>query len=107
MSLDFYLTRVQETQVFDANITHNLGEMARQAGIYQALWRPEELGIKTASELVPILEEGLLKLESDPHHYKKFDSPNGWGTYKHFVPFVRKVLEACKEFPDTTPYASR
>jgi hypothetical protein len=29
--------------VFDANVTHNLGAMAEEAGIYTACWRPNEL----------------------------------------------------------------
>lgn len=31
---------------YHANITHNLGKMAEAAGIYHALWRPDEIGIK-------------------------------------------------------------
>ena len=100
MSLNFYLTRVQPMVVFDTNITHNLGKMAEAAGIYNVLWRPGEYGYATAEQIIPILREGLSKLEADPEKFKKFDSPNGWGIYDHFVPFVRKVLEACEEYPD-------
>jgi len=100
MSLDFYLTRVQPTRVFDANITHNLNTMAAEAGIYEALWRPDEHGYTKAAQIIPILREGLLKLKQDPEHFKKFDSPNRWGLYIHFVPFVESVLAACEEYPD-------
>jgi hypothetical protein len=48
MSLDVYLTAIRPTTVFDLNITHNLGEMARQANLYQCLWRPEEVPITHA-----------------------------------------------------------
>ncbi len=34
----------ETNEVYSANITHNLGEMADKAGIYYALWRPEEKG---------------------------------------------------------------
>ena len=30
-------------EVYGANITHNLGKMAAEAGIYEALWRPYQL----------------------------------------------------------------
>ena len=100
MSLDFYLKRTQLTVVFDRNITHNLNTMAQEAGIYEALWRPDEHGYTKAEQIIPILKEGLSKLEADPEHFKKFDSPNGWGMYIHFVPFVKAVLEACEEYPD-------
>ncbi len=32
-----------EVTLFDANITHNLGHMAFEAGIYDACWRPGEM----------------------------------------------------------------
>lgn len=107
MSLDFYLTRVQPTRVFDRNITHNLGEMAAEAGIYDALWRPDEHGYQKAEQIIPALRAGLALLESDPERFKKFNSPNGWGMYEHFVPFVRAVLEACEEYPDADIEVSR
>ena len=100
MSLDFYLTRIQPTEVFSANITHNLTEMAREAGIYYALWRPGEKGYTKAEQIIPILRDGLEKMKRDPDFFKKFDSPNGWGLYIHFVPFVESVLAACEEYPD-------
>src|SRR5208337_4894136 len=96
MSLDFYLDRVQLTRVFDKNITHNLNTMAEEAGIYEALWRPDEHEYKKAEQIIPILRKGLELLESDPERFKKFNSPNGWGTYEHFVLFVKSVLEACE-----------
>lgn len=109
MSLDFYLEMDLDTgapkpykvELYQGNITHNLSKMAKEAGLYQALWHPDLLWEHdtTAGELIPALEAGLLKLQSLPEHYKQFDSPNGWGTYEHFVPFVEEVLNACKEHP--------
>ena len=101
MSLDVYLTAMRKTEVYSANTTHNLGKMALEAGIYHHLWRPEELGIKQAGELIMPLRAGLALLKSDPERFKKFDSPNGWGLYVHFVPFVEKYLEACEQNPDS------
>lgn len=100
MSLDVYLKAVRPTEVFSANITHNLGRMAREAGIYEALWRPDEIGITTAEQLIEPLTAGLALLKSDPPRFEAFNSPNGWGLYEHFVPFVEGYLEACKENPD-------
>lgn len=107
MSLDVSLSRVQETGVYDANITHNLGEMAIAAGIYKALWRPEEIGVYTASQLIPLLKKGLTKLKANPAEFKKYNAENGWGTYEHFVPFVEDYLAACKEYPDAKVSVSR
>jgi len=102
----FYESDYKET-LYEANITHNLGEMASQAGIYEALWRPEEIGCFKAKDIVLLLEMGLISLKNKPEHYKKFNSPNGWGLYKHFVPFVEKYLEACKENPNSIIEVSR
>ena len=97
----------KEERVFDANITHNLGLMADKAGIYFALWRPEEIGKTKASEIVELLEKGLTNLKSRPEYFETFNYENGWGMYKNFVPFVEKYLEACKEFPNATIEVSR
>ena len=111
MSLDVYLKYKVEInkqiEAYTANITHNLGEMAEKAGIYYHLWRPEEIGIATAKELIEPLVEGLKKLKDNPAYYKQFNSPNGWGVYENFVPFVEKYLEACKEYPNSIIEVSR
>jgi hypothetical protein len=122
MSLDVYLYLGEETHdcdscgqpvtericVYSANITHNLGKMAEHAGIYQHLWRPEELlGITLAKHLIGPLSQGLNYLKSDPVHFSKFNAPNGWGTYEHFVPFVEEYLKACIEYPDAVISVSR
>lgn len=107
MSLDVMLIATRPTEVYWRNITHNLGPMAKEAGIYQHLWRPEELGITTAQELIEPLTEGLAKLKADPDHYSEFNAANGWGLYEHFVPFVEGYLEACKENPDAVIEVSR
>ena len=94
--------------------------MADEAGIYEALWRPHRLkeGYNIpeedykleckfedenkvfTKEIIPILEKGLTDLKARPEHFEKFNSPNGWGMYKYFVPFVEKYLKACKEYPE-------
>jgi len=96
-----------DTRVYSANITHNLGKMADAAGIYKHLWRPEEIGIKTAAELIEPLTAGLERLRADPARFEQFNASNGWGLYKHFVPFVEQYLEACKQYPNSTISVSR
>lgn len=125
MSLDFYLMgdvktascrcttcghehdHTFRTALFEINITHNLNKMADHAGVYGALWRPDELSIKSARELIEPLREGLQKLRANPGYFQKFNAENGWGLYEHFVPFVEQVLAACEEYPDATVEVSR
>ena len=107
MSLDIYLNEKEtDEELYWANITHNLNKMASQANIYKPLWRPNEVGVKTASELIEPLTIGLADLKNRPEHYKQFNSPNGWGMYEHFVPFVEKYLNACIDNPEAIVYAS-
>ena len=98
---------IERRSIYSANITHNLGRMAEEAGIYQHLWRPEEIGITTAGELIEPLERGLTLLKERPEHFEQFNSPNGWGLYENFVPFVEAYLEACLENPDAVISVSR
>lgn len=123
--------------VFDSNVTHNLGRMASEAGIYEVLWRPEEFvspDIATvlhdaekakgywheetqairaqmrnavARELIEPMRAGLALLKSDPDRFRKFDAPNGWGLYEHFVPWVERYLEACEANPNAIVEVSR
>lgn len=107
MSLDVWLTAVRPTTVYESNITHNLGRMAEAAGIYKHLWRPEEIGITLAGDLIAPLEAGLALLKAEPDRFREYDAPNGWGKYEHFVPFVERYLDACRESPDATINVSR
>jgi hypothetical protein len=88
--------------VYSANITHNLNTMADKAGIYKHLWRPDEIGVERAEQLIEPLETGLALLKSDPERFKRFNPKNGWGTYEGLISFVQDYLEACKKFPGAT-----
>lgn len=107
MSLDVYLTAVRPTEVYSANITHNLGAMAKEAGIYKHLWRPDEIGVTKAAQLIEPLRAGLALLQSDEARFRPFDAPNGWGRYEHLVPFVAEYLAACEANPDADVHVSR
>lgn len=86
--------------VFSGNTTHNLAKMAMACDLYKPLWRPEELDIKYAKDLIPYLSKGLSELVSKPEEYSKYNSPNGWGTYQGLVRFTTAVYIACLYYPD-------
>ena len=87
-------------EVYQANITHNLSIMADEAGIHKALWRPDEIGVTKAKQLIPLLVDGLAKLSANPDHFRQFNPDNGWGSYEGLVRFVENYLSACREYPD-------
>lgn len=107
MSLDITLNATRLTEVYSANITHNLARMAEEAGIYKHLWRPKEIGITRAVELIEPLRFGLSKMKADPERFKKFDAENGWGTYEQFLPWIEEYVKACEASPDADISVSR
>ena len=107
MSLDIRLTAPRPTDIYSANITHNLGRMAREAGIYDCLWRPEENGITHAGQLVGHIQNGLALMRADPDRFRALDAPNGWGRYDDFIPWLERLLAECQANPDAEGWVSR
>jgi hypothetical protein len=128
VSYDAGKTHEEEMEtLYDANITHNLGTMADKAGIYEALWRPhrlktdyniperdheaewafEDKSTTYAKDIAGLIEKGLADMKERPEYYEQFGSENGWGLYKHFVPFIEDYLAACKMYPDAIVRVSR
>lgn len=102
-----FIAEIESNDVFWANITHNLGGMAEAAGIYQALWRPDEIGLSKARSLIDPLRDGLKYLKDNPAEFRKHNPANGWGTYEGLVDFVERYLTACEIFPDADIRVSR
>ena len=99
---------VEETDcVYGANITHNLTKMAREAGLYEALWRPDEHGLTHARQLVEPLRAGLARLWTDPAYFQTFNPENGWGNYDLLCRFVTGYLAACERWPAAEVSVSR
>jgi hypothetical protein len=109
MSLDIalHVEKVVAEEVFGRNLTHNLTTMALEAGVYWAIWRPNEAGLHTAGELIPFLVAGLVLLRTQPNKFKEFEPGNGWGTLEHFEQFVDELLAACRLDPDAEISVSR
>jgi hypothetical protein len=84
------------------NVTHNLTTMAEEAGIYRALWRPEELAeTPRLRDIEPVVREGLERLNADPKYFEKMNPGNGWGSRENLV----KVCEWVLEYADLYPLA--
>lgn len=110
MSLDLRLTANVDgntVELYDCNITHNLTDMAEDAGIYKAVWRPEEIDLEKAGQAAPIIKKGLELLKSDPNRFKAFNPENGWGDYDGFVNFLDDLVENMEKFPSADIEASR
>lgn len=113
MSLDVWLTAVRPVQVYEDNITHNLAHMAgevrlsNELTLYDVLWHPKEHNYTKASEIAPLLAEGLLILRSERDRLISFNPPNGWGNYENLVEFTQSYLNACLAEPNSEIHVSR
>lgn len=101
MSLDIHLKYLRPVDVFHNNITHNLGEMAKEAGLYLVMWHPEDIKVTKAKQAVPYLKEGIKNLRLNPDKYKKFNPVNGWGSYEGLLSSAEEYLSACVENPNS------
>lgn len=105
MSLDLSLIcGCCKRAAFETNITHNLGKMFRDAGVYDILWHGDD---RRAGEQVAALEAAVTMMEADPERFSALSASNGWGTYEQALPWLREVVTAFKEYPDATLRCSR
>jgi hypothetical protein len=108
MSLDISLIQTKPTTVWDCNITHNLAAMAKEAGLYEVMWRPETLfPTPIARNLIPRLQRGIKKLITDPDRFKILNPENGWGDYEGLLETAIALLVSCKTYPDAEIEVSR
>ena len=74
--------------MIDANITYNVGDMIRASTGLE--WKNDaDNGL--VKDVIPHIIKGLDELEKHPEKYKKYESPNGWGTVKglkHFFAWI-------------------
>ena len=100
MSLDLYLTcRHCGSSLIDWNVTHNLTKRAREAGIYRQLGRPDECGVRVASDLIEPVEKALAAMRAEPSRFLALNPPNGWGSYDGFVAALDGLLEISRQHP--------
>lgn len=96
---------IRKPTLFSANITHNLSDMADEAGLYGPLWHPKDNGIMIASQLIPLLETGISQMRDDPSRFEAFNAKNGWGLYNNFLPWLDSLLTACRAYPEAEVYS--
>lgn len=102
MGVAVKLVALRPSVVYTSDITHNLAGMAREAGLYHAIWGGQQPAgcITMVSSIEPVLVQGLELLKAEPERFKAMNPPNTWGTYEGFVTFVEALLIACRENPD-------
>jgi hypothetical protein len=107
MSLDVYLEDQDGEQLYWRNIPHNLNTMAGTAGLYECLWRPDEVGITTAHQLIEPISKGIAFLAAHRHVCEQDNPVNGWGNWEDLYDFCCSYLKACTEHPLSSVCVSR
>jgi hypothetical protein len=85
--------------VYEANITHNLTKMARAAYLYNAMWRPDEIGAIMPKLLIPALKKGIRLLRNNKEHMLEYNPKNGWGDYEILLSTAVDYFKACCQYP--------
>lgn len=99
MSLDIDLIEYGES-MWSANMTHNLNKIAIEAGVYECLWRPDEIGVKYARDNISNLRFALGIFYSKYDELKKLNPSNGWGDIDRLIEVTQDFLKACMEYPN-------
>lgn len=97
MSLDIWLMAIRPTEVCNKNYTHNVGNMWREANVYDALYNSDG---KKALDIIPVLEKGIKHMQENPKEYEAMNPENGWGSYETALPWLIDFCYSCKEYPD-------
>lgn len=94
---DGHSVEVMDDEAVRLNYTHNVSDMWRKAGCYEALYRSE--GVK-ASILLPTLRQSLAHMQDNPKEYLPLNPPNGWGSYEGAMKFLERVIAVLARHPN-------
>tara|TARA_R100000935_G_C2821892_1_gene160208 strand:- start:1110 stop:1430 length:321 start_codon:yes stop_codon:yes gene_type:complete len=106
MSLDIDLIEYGES-MWSGNMTHNLNKIAIEAGVYECIWRPDEIGVKYARDNISNLRFALGIFYSKYDELKKLNPSNGWGDIDGLIEVTQDFLKACMEYPEAIIYCDR
>lgn len=97
---NIHLQSYEDDRLYRGNITHNLTKMASAVRLYEYLWRPHEINITHARQLIKPLQNGLNTLLANKPSLEVFNDKGGWGTHEQLCDFVYNYLKACYQYPD-------
>lgn len=102
-----------EEKEWHANITHNMGIMARHVptsykrdgeeysiSLYDAIWNPDEFNMANTDYVGQAIIHGLSFMFNNAEELEKYNPDNGWGDFGSFILWLVKYWEACRVNPD-------
>lgn len=107
MSLDLYVVakvdlggpKPHTFNVWDGNLTYNLGPMLDLAGPHWGRISRESEGWK-AVLLLDDVRTLISELRTEPEKYRALNPSNGWGTYEKALKFLDGLLRAIESAPN-------
>lgn len=82
---------------YDGNITYNVCEMLEVAFGEDHLKKWNDL---SCDKFFKDLEKGYIDMIKNPKRYKKYDSPNGWGTYETTLSSIKELYENIQRYAE-------
>lgn len=84
--------------IFTHKVSMELLELACHSGLYDAVWRPDNIGATIAEHIIAPLTEGLIELTSNPQLYMLY-APSS-DMYRTFLKHISLYLKACMANPN-------
>lgn len=82
---------------YDGNITWNVRKMLEVAFGENHLKKWNDL---SCDKFFRDLEKGYIDMIKNPEKYRKYNSPNGWGTYETTLRIIQNLYETIKKYAE-------
>lgn len=82
---------------YDGNITYNVCEMLEVAFGEEHLKKWNDL---SCDKFFKDLEKGYIDMIKNPEKYRKYNSPNGWGTYETTLSKIKELYESIQRYAE-------
>lgn len=89
--LDYYVNVVDNL----TNITWNVRDIITKSTGLE--WKNEQNN-GYAKDVIPYIEKGLLKLQTNSDNYKQYESKTGYGTVEGTISFFEKILRDWRDY---------
>ena len=84
-----------EHEVYEVNVTYNVGTMLRRAGVH-----PRLLNGQTVRVVRPVIEHATILMAENSEYFGRFDAENGWGTFDTTHEMMRNLDTYLRGAPD-------
>lgn len=82
---------------YDGNITYNVCKMLEVAFGESHLKKWNNL---SCEDFFRDLEKGYIDMIRNPEKYRKYNSPNGWGTYETTLSTIKELYESIQRYAE-------